>query len=208
MENYNKLTKNIIHALGEISHQYDLYTGLHVKRTARYAKILAKKIGYKKNSLHDFELACFLHDIGKIGIPQSILRKKGKLSDEEFEIMKTHSEIGAKILSKFNFGIFKMAKKIALDHHERYDGTGYPRGLVGKKISIEGRILAAADVFDALMSKRAYKDEWSFDEAIDELKNLMFTHLDGEIVMVLLKNKMTFKKEYEKFKKMEEKLGI
>jgi len=122
--------------------------------------------------------------------------------------MKTHSEIGAKFLSKFNFGIFKMAKKIALDHHERYDGTGYPRGLVGKKISIEGRILAAADVFDDLMSKRAYKDEWSFDEAIDELKNLMFTHLDGEIVMVLLKNKMTFKKEYEKFKKMEEKLGI
>ena len=123
-----------------------------------------------------------MHDIGKIGIPDNILLTPEKLTDEEFDVIKTHPFIGANILTGSDHTLIEMAEKIALTHHEKWDGTGYPRGLKGEEIPLVGRICAVCDVFDALTSERPYKDAWSVERAHHELQRLAGTHLDAKLV--------------------------
>ena len=128
-----------------------------------------------------------MHDIGKIGIPDRILLKPGKLDAEEWEIMKTHSSIGADILSGHDSDLMNMARVIALTHHEKWDGSGYPMGLSGDDIPIVGRIVAVADVFDALTSERPYKHAWPVEEAVEEIINGSGKHFDPELVEIFQK---------------------
>jgi putative two-component system response regulator len=123
-----------------------------------------------------------MHDIGKIGIPDSIMLKPGKLTDEEFAIMKKHPEIGAEILGESDSDLIALAKVVAMTHHEKWDGSGYPHGLKGENIPIEGRIVAIADVFDALTSKRPYKEAWTVDKAMAFLHDQSGIHFDPQLV--------------------------
>jgi signal transduction histidine kinase len=129
-----------------------------------------------------------MHDIGKLGIPDYILNKPGKLTKQEFDVMKTHAEIGARILSGSKSRLLSMGATVALTHHERFDGSGYPKGTAGKDIPLVGRIVAIADVFDALMSKRSYKEAFSLDKTLEIMRNDSGTHFDPEILDLFLEN--------------------
>ncbi len=157
---------------------HDLFTGRHVQHTKHYVKIIATKLrdfGYYTDvltdeTIHLYETAAFLHDIGKIHIPEGVLNKIGKFTEEDYKVMKTHSVEGKRLLEqlpKVGDGRFnQIAIDMAFTHHEKWDGTGYPRGLKGKEIPLSGRIMAAADVMDALISKRLYKEQFTINEAI------------------------------------------
>lgn len=157
---------------------HDLFTGRHVQHTKHYVKIIATKLrdfGYYTDvltdeTIHLYETAAFLHDIGKIHIPEGVLNKIGKFTEEDYKVMKTHSVEGKRLLEqlpKIGDGRFnQIAIDMAFTHHEKWDGTGYPRGLKGKEIPLSGRIMAAADVMDALISKRLYKEQFTINEAI------------------------------------------
>lgn len=132
--------------------------------------------------------AALMHDIGKIGIADSILLKPGKLTTEEFEIMKTHTINGARILSNSKRGVIKMGYEIALNHHEKWDGSGYPSGIFGKNIPLTARVVAIADVFDALFTKRVYKNAFPIETCIEMLKEQRNKHFDGEILDLFLNN--------------------
>ncbi len=128
-----------------------------------------------------------MHDIGKIGIPDPILLKPGKLNHDEWEIMKTHAEIGAQILSGSNSPLLQLAERIAITHHEKWDGSGYPRGLKGEDIPLVGRIVPLCDVFDALISERPYKKKWSVEEATNLINKESGSHFDPDIVPIFMK---------------------
>jgi response regulator RpfG family c-di-GMP phosphodiesterase len=160
--------KEVIYTMGEIAETRSKETGFHVKRVAEYSYILALKLGLKKDEAELLRLASPMHDIGKIGIPDNILNKPGKLTFEEFEIMKTHGEIGYEMLKHSNKPILKTAAIVSKEHHEKFNGKGYPLGKSGEEIHIYGRITAVADVFDALGTKRVYKEAWP-DEKIFKL---------------------------------------
>lgn len=173
---------DVIQRLGRAIEYRDSETGMHIIRMSHYSACLAAKAGL---SMEDCELiltASPLHDIGKIGIPDSILRKPGKLTPEEWAIMKTHTTIGAELLSGSNSKFIKMARDIALTHHEKWDGMGYPNGLKEEDIPIVGRICGLCDVFDALMSKRPYKRSWTLEETLDEIKAGAGSHFDPNLV--------------------------
>ena len=126
-----------------------------------------------------------MHDIGKIGIPDSIMLKPGRLTDSEFEVMKTHPKIGAEILGDADSDLMNLARIVALTHHEKWDGTGYPEGLAGEDIPIEGRIVAVADVFDALTSRRPYKEAWPVDKTLDFMHSQSGIHFDPALIALL-----------------------
>jgi putative two-component system response regulator len=157
-------------------------TGQHIRRVSDTAVRLAKTLGVPDHDLELVRRASQLHDVGKIGIPDDILLKPGKLSTAEFEVMKTHTTIGARILSGARSDLVRMASTIAYTHHERWDGLGYPCGLVGDGIPIEGRIVAVADVFDALTHSRPYKEAWPVEEALAEIKYQSGTQFDPAVV--------------------------
>ncbi|MFI5344915.1 MAG: HD-GYP domain-containing protein [Elusimicrobiota bacterium] len=140
-------------------------TGPHLRRISRYSRILAESLGLPDERVEAVELASPLHDVGKVGIPDAVLRKAGRLTPAELAQMKGHARIGWKILARAKSPLLRLAAEIALDHHERWDGSGYPRGLKGAAIPLETQIVAVADVFDALTSERTYKRAWSFDES-------------------------------------------
>ncbi|MDN5304600.1 MAG: cyclic di-GMP phosphodiesterase [Fusobacteriaceae bacterium] len=172
----------IIRKLGLAAEYKDNETGAHIIRMSTYSKLLALEYGipeYEANLLFN---AAPMHDIGKIGIPDSILQKPGKLNDEEWNIMKTHANIGAKIIGEHPSELLKMAKIVALEHHEKYNGKGYPRGLKGEEISIYASIVAIADVFDALTSKRPYKEPWSDEKALNLIKEERGEHFHPKLV--------------------------
>lgn len=168
--------------LSEAGTYNDEMTGTHMWRMADYCAVLARKIGWNDGQVENLRLAAPMHDTGKIGIPDSILKAPRKLTNEEWEIMKQHPVIGANILGNSEAPLFKMAAEASLGHHERWDGSGYPSGLKGKQIPITARIVAIADVFDALTMERPYKKAWSIEEAYQYLKENSGSHFDPELV--------------------------
>lgn len=172
----------IIHRLGLAAEYKDNETGNHVLRMSLFSQLLAKAVGFSDQEAMDMLHAAPMHDIGKIGIPDSVLLKPGKLDQDEWLIMKSHVEIGAELLSGSDVPLMNMAKNIALSHHEKWDGSGYPKGLAGEDIPIEGRICALCDVFDALTSERPYKDAWPVEKALDLIRSESGKHFDPQLV--------------------------
>ncbi len=186
----------IIYTLGEVMENRSKETASHVKRVAQYTYLLAIKYGLDEEEAFTLKSASPLHDIGKIGIEDSILLKPGKLTDEEFVIMKTHAQIGYDILKKSTRSILKAAAIVANEHHEKYNGKGYPNGKKGTDIHIYGRMVAIADVFDALTHKRVYKSAWSFDDSVAYLVNEKDKHFDPKLVELFLSNLDEIKEIY------------
>ncbi len=165
----------------------DNETGEHIKRLSQYAAVLGRKIGLSAKDVEMLELAIPMHDIGKMGIADDILLKPGKLTAEEFKIMQQHTEIGAKILSG-SHPLMVASRQIALSHHEKWDGSGYPRGTAGKDIPLFGRICALVDVFDALTTKRPYKEPWPLEKALSFLQDGAGSHFDPDLIDVFMRN--------------------
>lgn len=161
-------------------------TGSHIRRMAHYSRIIAAKLGLSEEFQDMLFQAAPMHDVGKMGIRDNILLKQGKLTAEEFEIMKGHATHGYEILKDSSSAMLQMAARIALAHHEKFDGSGYPQGLAGEAIPIEGRIVAVADVFDALTSSRPYKKAWPEDQARALLEEGRGKHFDPQIVDAFL----------------------
>ncbi len=164
-------------------------TGNHILRVSDYCTELAKSLGLSADDIEIIRYASPMHDIGKIGIPDSILQKPGKLDPQEWEVMKQHTTIGWRMFSVTKSPLLKAVADIALSHHEKFDGSGYPLGKKGNEIPLFGRIAAIADIFDAVVSERCYKKEWSFKEGIEYIQSLAGTHLDPELVLVFIQNK-------------------
>lgn len=162
--------REILLRLGKAGEYRDTSTGNHVLRIPRYSRIIAEALGLSRSVCEDIELAASMHDIGKIGIPDAILLKQGPLDEQEFEVMKTHTRIGYEILKDSPSPRLLLGADIALNHHERYDGLGYPQGLRGEAIPLPARIVAVCDVYDALTSMRPYKGPWPVSEAIQYIR--------------------------------------
>ena len=158
----------------------------HVERVGKFSSFMARKIGFSDRDCSNIFFAAAMHDIGKIGISECVLYKPGKLTAPEYEIMKSHTEIGADILAGAKSEVLQLAGKIALNHHERWDGLGYPRGLSGDDIPLVARIVALADTFDALLSRRRYKDAYPIEVAVEVLKTESGKHLDPNLVSMFL----------------------
>ncbi|MFP4332647.1 MAG: HD-GYP domain-containing protein [Campylobacterales bacterium] len=189
----------IIHKLSSAAEFKDNETSVHTKRVGLFAEILGYELGLSRDRCSLLKLTSPMHDIGKIGIPDKILLKPGKLSDEEFEVMRTHAQIGYDILYDESDITLKTAAMIAREHHEKWDGGGYPLGIRGEAISIEGRITALVDVYDALTSKRPYKEAWSHEDAKALIQRSRGEHFDPNVVDVFLKNFQKIKSIKEKY---------
>jgi len=189
---------DIISRLAMATEFRDQATGQHITKMSHYSAIIGKRIGIKPHLNKLLFQATPMHDVGKIGISDSILLKPGKLNREEYSTMKKHSTIGAELLSGHKSNLLKVAKYIALTHHEKWDGSGYPQGLSGKSIPMVGRVVAVCDVFDALTSKRPYKNAWPFEAAIEEISHGRGNHFDPRIVDVFMTCLPDIKKIYQK----------
>ena len=176
----------IIERLARAAEFRDDNTGQHTERVGQMAALLAQEIGLADGQVALIRRAAPLHDVGKIGIPDSVLLKLGKLTDEEFALVKTHTTIGARILSGSHFSLLRLAEEIAFSHHERWDGSGY-EGIVGDAIPLAGRIVAIADVFDALTQKRPYKAAWPIGDAVSEIERQRSRQFDPTIVDAFLR---------------------
>lgn len=181
-----KANLETIYRLSIAAEYRDEQTSQHLKRLSRYSRILAEGLGLDKNFVKLIEKASPMHDIGKIGIPDHILLKPGKHTPEEQELMKLHTVYGQKILKNSESEILQMAENIAFTHHEKYDGTGYPRGISGEEIPIEGRIVAIADVFDALTTKRVYKPAFTIEKTLTLMNDMCNSHFDPKIFQVFM----------------------
>ncbi|XEC95150.1 DUF3369 domain-containing protein [Paenibacillus tarimensis] len=178
--------KEIIYTLGEIVENRSNETGNHVKRVAEYSKLLALKAGLPEEEAELLRLASPMHDVGKVGIPDSVLNKPGKLTAEEYELMKKHTLLGYGMLNHSQKEIIQTAATIALQHHEKYDGSGYPNGLKGEEIHIYSRITTIADVFDAISSERVYKKAWPLEDCLSLLRSERGRHFDPKLVDLFL----------------------
>lgn len=176
----------IIRRLGHAAEYRDEETGNHIIRMSQMCVLLAHKLGWSEQDCELILHASPMHDIGKIGIPDAILLKPGKLDGDEWTIMKTHAEIGARLLEGNDSELLSMAREIALSHHEKWDGSGYPSGLAGEDIPLSGRIAALADVFDALTSERPYKKPWKLEDAVGLIRDNRGTHFDPCLVDLFL----------------------
>jgi len=185
--------------LGKTAEFKDPETASHIARVAHYSKLLAKQYGLSEEIQDEIFYAAPFHDIGKVGIKDSILLKPAQLTEEEFVIMKTHATIGYEILKDSKSKYLKMGASIALSHHEKYNGLGYPNNIKGEDIPIEGRIVAIADVFDALVSIRPYKKEWSFEDAVSLLQKEKGKHFDPHLVDLFIENIDSIKEIYTHF---------
>lgn len=174
----------VVRCLGRAAEYRDEETGFHIIRMSKVSALLAKAAGLSENDCELLLNASAMHDIGKIGIPDHILLKQGKFEADEWEIMKAHTIIGARILDGDSSDLMTMARDIALSHHEKWNGKGYPNGLKGSEIPLVGRITAIADVFDALTSIRPYKKPWPIDEAISFIVNESGEHFDPQLVQI------------------------
>ncbi len=177
-----------IHRLALAAEYKDEDTGGHIVRISRYSALVAEKLGLPDKDIKDILYAAPMHDVGKIGIPDSILMKPGKLTEEEYEVMKTHAYIGSKILANSKADIIQKGQIIAVSHHEKWNGKGYPVGHSGAKIPTIGRMVAIADTFDALTSRRPYKDPYPIEVATEIIKMERGKHFDPDVVDVFLAN--------------------
>lgn len=177
----------IIQRLGRAAEYRDNETGYHVIRMSHYSQLIAREYSGNEEWTNLIFNAAPMHDVGKIGIPDSILLKPGKLNQEEWELMKKHSRFGAEIIGKNSNTLLTMSRSIALYHHEKVDGSGYPCGLSGEQIPIEARIVAIADVFDALTSTRPYKKAWPVQKAVEHIVEGKGQHFDPELVNIFIK---------------------
>ena len=184
-EELRRTRMQVIQRLGRAAEYKDNETGMHVLRMSHFSKIIALAYGFSEARADMLLHAAPMHDIGKIGIPDSIMLKPGRLTDSEFEVMKTHPTIGAEILGDADSDLMNLARIVALTHHEKWDGTGYPEGLAGEDIPIEGRIVAVADVFDALTSRRPYKEAWPVDKTLDFMHSQSGIHFDPALIALL-----------------------
>ncbi|WP_193183927.1 DUF3369 domain-containing protein [Nisaea sediminum] len=178
--------REIVYMLGEAVETRSQETGNHVKRVAEISRILAEAYGLDAEEVELVKLASPLHDIGKIGIPDAILNKPGKLDPEEWEVMKSHARLGYNMLAGSNRKILRAAAIIALEHHEKWDGTGYPHGTAGEEIHIFGRLTAIADVFDALGSDRVYKKAWPMDRIVEHMQQESGRHFDPRGIQLFM----------------------
>ncbi|NYT80508.1 two-component system response regulator [Alcaligenaceae bacterium] len=181
-ETLRRTRLQIVQCLGMAAEYKDNETGMHVIRMSHYARTIALAAGYSEEAADDLLHAAPMHDVGKIGIPDAILQKPGKLTPAEWEIMKDHTEIGGRIIGRHEDGLLAMARIIALSHHEKWDGSGYPNGLVAEEIPHVARIVAIADVFDALTSVRPYKPAWTVEDAVELIQRESGRHFDPDLV--------------------------
>ena len=180
--------REVIYAMGEIGETRSKETGNHVKRVALYSKELALLYGLSHKEADLLQMASPMHDIGKVGIPDAILNAPRKLDQQEWVIMQTHAQLGYDMLKSSNKPILKAAATVAHEHHEKWDGSGYPRGISGEDIHIYGRITAVADVFDALGSERVYKKAWKLDDILELFNKESAKHFDPKLVTLFLDN--------------------
>jgi len=178
----NETRLEVIRRLGRAAEFKDNETGLHVIRMSHYSRLIAEALNVGDAWTELLFNAAPMHDIGKIGIPDHILLKPGKLDDGEWVIMRKHPEFGAAIIGEHASDLMKLSKEVALTHHEKWDGSGYPKGLAGERIPISGRIVAIADVFDALTSERPYKKAWSVEDALKVIDEGAGKHFDPDLV--------------------------
>jgi putative two-component system response regulator len=176
-----KTQEETIYRLLSALESRDEETGGHVKRIAHFSAHLAREVGWQGNRIEDLLLAAPMHDIGKIGVPDTILLKKAPLTDEEFEIIKSHTTIGGNILKNSEYPMLQLAEEIALSHHEKWNGSGYPRALAGEDIPESGRIVALADVYDALSNDRIYRKASPEDEVIRIMREGRGAHFDPDL---------------------------
>ncbi|MBM4345073.1 MAG: HD domain-containing protein [Deltaproteobacteria bacterium] len=175
-------SRDTVMRLARAAEYRDGDTGEHVERMSSYAQAIARQMGLNAEEQALIKLAAPMHDVGKIGIRDAILLKNGRLTADEWEVMKQHPTIGAQILHGSRSRLLQMAEEIALSHHEKWDGTGYPQGAAGETIPLVGRIVALADVFDALTTPRVYKDAWSVEDAVAHIRRESGKHFDPRVV--------------------------
>ena len=180
--------REIIHILGEVSEYRSQETGDHIQRVAEISYMLAKFLGLPENEVERIRLAAPMHDLGKVGIPDAILNKPGRFTDDEYAIMKTHSEIGYNMLHNSKRKLLRFAAEISRSHHERWDGRGYPKGIAGEEIPLAGRICSVADVLDALSSPRCYKQPWPEEKVKEEFLKQRGAQFQPELVDVLMEH--------------------
>jgi putative two-component system response regulator len=186
-EELSRTRLQVVRRLGLAAEYRDEETGEHILRMSKSCALIAREMGWNDAECELMLLASPMHDIGKIGIPDRVLLKPGKFEPDEWEIMKTHVTIGARMLEGDDSDLMRLAQDIALTHHEKWDGTGYPYGTAGEAIPLSGRIAAISDVFDALTSPRSYKRAWSIDEAIALIKENRGKHFDPAVVDAFFK---------------------
>jgi len=192
--------KEVVYTMGAIGETRSKETGLHVKRVAEYSRLLATLVGLDSEEVEILTQASPMHDIGKVAIADDILNKPAKLTKEEFNRMKDHSIIGYEMLQYSNRPLLKAASIVAYEHHEKYDGSGYPQGLSGKNIHIYGRITAVADVFDALGSERVYKQAWNDEKIFTMFKEERGKHFDPLLIDIFFENLDNFLSIRDTFK--------
>ncbi|MET0322089.1 MAG: two-component system response regulator [Duganella sp.] len=177
----------IVQRLGLAAEYKDNETGLHVIRMSHYARVLGVALGMSEQEADDLLHAAPMHDVGKIGIPDNILQKPGPLDADEWKVMQSHAIIGGDIIGQHDSGMLAMAHLLATTHHEKWDGSGYPNGLKGEAIPLVGRIVAIADVFDALTSARPYKQAWPVEQAVEYLEQQRGKHFEPRLVDLFIK---------------------
>ncbi len=192
--------REVIYAMGEIGETRSKETGNHVKRVAEYSKLLALLYGISKDEAEKLKMASPMHDIGKVGIPDAILNAPRKLTQEEWVVMQTHAELGYNMLKHSNKPILQAAAIVANEHHEKWDGSGYPNAISGDNIHIYGRITALADVFDALGSERVYKKAWALEDILKVFKEESGKHFEPKLVELFLSNLDDFLEIRDKFR--------
>jgi len=192
--------KEVVFTMGAIAETRSKETGNHVKRVAEYSRFFALRLGLGEETADLIKQASPMHDIGKVGIPDAILNKPGRFTKEEFKQMQSHADLGYKMLKHSQRQILQVAAIIAREHHEKWDGSGYPRGLVGNDIHLYGRITAIADVFDALGSQRCYKEAWKDEDIWTYFKEQRGIHFDPYLVDIFFENLDVFQEIRQKYR--------
>ena len=196
----NRIQEEMIMSFAEITENKSGQTGQHIKRVSEYARTIAAQLGLSHDQVEYIRIASTMHDVGKLLIPTEILEKPEKLTNEEYEIIKTHTILGGQLLENVEGEEMQLSRTIALQHHERPDGQGYPKGLTGDHISLESRIVAVADVYDALTSRRSYKNAWSEDDAYQEIIRGRGSQFDPKVVDAFVKAHDQILEVQERFK--------